>query len=405
MFSAPKTPVVILTDGHFGTSVAKLATGVLRYGQWPVVAIVDSTQAGKTAAEVVSHLADTPVANTPIIAGLADLAALEKSPGYQPPKALILGTAPIGGKFPEHWYGILKTAIETHQLHLINGMHQFLNDDPELARLAMASGTKIWDVRNPDGYYENNHAYWNISQHKARPDFVKVITMVGSDCSVGKMFTALELSSQGKARGMHTSFVATGQTGIIIHGRGVPLDRVVADYMAGLMESAVFEAVNEKTTIETESNTVARAKAESSPVTADNPLFVFVEGQGSLLHPAYSGVTMGLLHGSRPDAMILCHNPSIGTIKGGYQTPLPDLKTLIRIYEEAASWTNGVGNTSPIYPHPKVVGISLNTSAMSQTEAKAAVERAKAETGLPATDPVRFGLDGILKQLSRHSRP
>lgn len=379
MFNPTETPVVILADGYFGTSVAKLATGTLRYGKWPVVAIIDSTQAGKTVGEVISNLSNTPVANVPVIADLSEI----KTKKRQSPKAMILGTAPIGGKMPDHWHAILSEAIESYGLHLISGMHQFLNEDKTLADLAKKKKTKIWDVRNPDCY--DYSKWWLISEHKPRPIHVKVITMVGSDCSVGKMFTALELTQQARERGINAEFVATGQTGIVITGRGVPLDRVIADYMAGMMESCMFETIE--------------ANQKQHP-NADH-LWLFIEGQGSLLHPAYSGVTMGLLHGSRPDAMILCHNPSISTIKGGYQTPIPNLKTLIDIYEQAAAWTCGTGNTTPIYPHPKILGLSFNTSAQSEEEAAMSIKQATQETNLPTTDPVRFGLSNILDGLER----
>lgn len=377
MFNPTETPVVILADGYFGTSIAKLATGTLRYGRWPIVAVIDSSQAGKTVGEVIPNLSGSPVSDVPVIASLSEI----KTKKLQAPKALILGTAPIGGKMPGHWHAILAEAIESFGLHVVNGMHQFLNGDKTLSDLAKRKKTLIWDVRDPDGY--DYSKWWFISEQKPRPPQVKVITMVGSDCSVGKMFTALELTQQARDRGINAEFVATGQTGIVISGRGVPLDRVVADYMAGMMESCMFETM----------------EANRQQYPGADHLWLFVEGQGSLLHPAYSGVTMGLLHGSRPDAMVLCHNPSISTIKGGYQTPIPNLKTLIGIYEQAAGWTCGAGNTDAIYPHPRIAGLSFNTSMLSEEEAALSVREASKETGLPATDPVRFGLGELLDQL------
>ncbi len=364
-FRPKETPVVILTDGFLGQPTAKLAIGVLRFGQWPVLAVIDSGQAGKTVGEVIPFLNALPErGKTPVVASLQEVLS-------QHPKALILGTAPIGGEIPPHWREIIKQAI-TQGLHIISGMHHFLKEDAELANLASQHHVYLWDVRDPhydQKALEPNH-WWPISQQKQRPNHVKVITMVGTDCSVGKMFTALCLTEAAQKAGLNAEFVATGQTGILISGRGVPLDRVIGDYMAGYMESCVFQAIERD--------------AE----------WIFVEGQGSLAHPAYSGVTLSLVHGSRPDAMILCHEAGRTHIRGGYETPILPLPEIIQRYESATAWA------AMQYPaQAKIAGISLNCAKLSESDAQAACAIASLETGLPTTDPIRFGAERLIQVL------
>jgi uncharacterized NAD-dependent epimerase/dehydratase family protein len=205
----------------------------------------------------------------------------------------------------------------------------------------------------------------------ARPTGTTVVTMVGSDCSVGKMVTALELHSGAESKGHTSEFVATGQTGILIAGKGVPLDRLIGDFMAGTIELAVKQAIEPR-----------------------HPRWVFVEGQGSLIHPSYSGVTLGLLHGSLPDALILCHRADLKLVRGGYQVPIPPLGELVTLYETAAAWVCPPGKT-----HPKVVGLAVNTSMLSDDEAKAYLSEQSAILSLPATDPVRYGVAPLLDAL------
>lgn len=349
--SPPKTPLVILSEGCFGEQTSKTATGVIRYGAWPIVAVIDSTQAGKTVREVTGISCDAPV-----------VSALDEAMTYQP-KALLVGTAPQGGGLPEDWRHILAEALR-QGLHLISGLHVFLKDDPVLCQLAGEQNLMLWDVRDPPPEKR-------VAQHRLRPPASRVITMVGSDCSVGKMVTALELDRGARLRNRRSRFIATGQTGILIAGSGLPLDRIIGDFMAGHLEHAIFQAL------------------ESIPP----PEWLFVEGQGSLVHPGYSGVTLSLLHGSNPDALILCHNPSLRTIRG-YEVPLPSLSELVSIYEAAANWPK-----LPSEPRARVVGISLNTKDFSDMEADALLQKAQAETGLPVTDPVRVGVSPLLDAL------
>ncbi len=347
-FNPVETPLVILAEGCFGAHQSKTGLGVIRYGQWPITAVLDSQQAGKTVRQATGIAHDAPI-----------IAMLEEALNLSPkPKALLVGTAPMGGDLPSQYRDVIREAI-TKGLHIISGLHIFLNEDPELRALAQQYQVHLWDVRATTN--ENI-----ITRQLPRPSGTHVITMVGTDCSVGKMTVALELNNALQKRGEASVFVATGQTGIMITGSGVPLDRVIGDFMAGTLEQEIDDVIK-----------------------ASHPRWVIVEGQGSLLHPAYSGVTMSLLHGSAPDAMILCHNTKLKTINNFDSVPLPSLSRFVEIYESAASWIKPA----------KVVGISLNTSTLAEDDARAAIAKAQAETGLPATDPVRFGVDGLVEAL------
>lgn len=356
-------PLVILAEGCFGESQSKLALGVIRYGQWPIAAVLDSTRAGQTVGSVTGMPCPAPIVST-----------LAEAMPYSP-KALLIGTAPAGGQLPEEWRSILVDAIQ-HGLHIINGLHFFLTDEPDLFALAAQHQVRLWDVRDPEAY--GRHKFQVINYQKPRLANLRVITMVGSDCSVGKMHSALELYAAAKQSGHSASFLATGQTGILIAGRGVPLDRVIGDFMAGAMEVCLQEEMTQQ------AQTASRKEH-----------LVFVEGQGSLMHPAYSGVTLSLLHGSNPDALILCHKAGLETIRNYPHIPLPSMSTLIALYEEAARWVRPQG-----LPAAKVVGISVNTSACSEADAQAYLNRLAEETGLPVTDPVRYGVANLMQALA-----
>lgn len=361
-----ETPLVVLSDGCFGESHSKLALGVIRYGEWPITAIIDATRAGQTVRQVTGLHCDAP-----IVPSLSEALSLNASSG---PKALLIGTAPPGGTLPEPWREIIAQAI-AQGLHIINGLHFFLTEEPDLVRLAQQHGVKLWDVRDPQAY--GRHRFQVINYQKPRPNNLRVITMVGSDCAVGKMHTALELHAYSRSRGQSSRFLATGQTGILIAGRGVPLDRVIGDFMAGAIEVCLQEEM------------------ESLPPHGDETHWVFVEGQGSLLHPAYSGVTLSLLHGSNPDAMILCHKAEQTHIRNYPQVKLPPMRELIAQYEQAAAWVRPNGE-----PLARVVGIAVNSSALSEPEAQRYLNRLADETGLPVTDPVRYGVATLFEALS-----
>src|SRR3989475_648604 len=312
----------------------------IRYMPERVVGVFDRAQAGKTVPEVLGFGGALPVVGN-----------FEQGLGLGA-TAVLIGIAPMGGRLPAEWRGWLRTAIE-RGLEIWSGLHTFIGDDPELGALARERGVRIFDARRPP-------ANLPVADGLAAEVDAYVVHTVGSDCNVGKMTAQVELRNALIARGHRTRFVATGQTGIFIEGWGIAVDAVVADFIAGASEWLVLEAAKD----------------------AD---IILVEGQGSLIHPGYSGVTLGLLHGCCPDALILCHQATrdyIGDYHGREPwVKIPPLPELVEIYERAAA---------PVRP-TKVIGICLNTFDMSEAEARAAVARAAEATGLPATDPVRFG--------------
>lgn len=328
--------LVIYAPEALGKDSSKTAEGVLRYGRNPVLAVVDCKQAGKTVREVTGIPCDAPV-----LANMDEALKLK-------PNALLLGTAWSGGALPEHWRPDILKAINAG-LDIVNGLHDFLSDDPELAKAAMQSGSKLIDVRRPPEKLPVGTA-----AVCSQPAFV--VLTVGSDCSVGKMTTSLEITRVAREHNKNAAFIATGQTGIMICGSGIAIDRVIGDFMSGAVEQMVLEAAK------------------------DNE-YVFVEGQGSIVHPSFSGVTLALMHGACPQALILCHKARRTEIKGLEEQKLLPLPELISIYERMCS-----------YLRPsKVVGISFNTNGMTEKDALQAITAANELTGLPVCDPVRQG--------------
>jgi uncharacterized NAD-dependent epimerase/dehydratase family protein len=368
-----ETPLIILAEGCFGESASKLALGVLRYGSWPVVAVIDASKAGQSVRQVTGLDCDAPVVATFQQA----LHLCEADTNVLKPKALLLGTAPPGGQLPAEWLPVLREAVAA-KLHLINGLHFFLNENEALVSFAKQAGVRLWDVRDPEGYGVGK--FKTIAHRMPRPAQARIITLVGTDCSVGKMHTALELYHSARASGASAAFVATGQTGILIAGRGVPLDRVIGDFMAGAMESCIQEEI--------------RRLEMARP---GEMHWIFVEGQGSLLHPAYSGVTLALLHGSHPDALILCHKTGMTTIRHYPDIPIPSLSKVIQAYEEAAAWSR-----DQLLPKARVLGLALNTSASGEAEALKEIEQISQDTGLSVVDPVRQGAQALWEALQAH---
>jgi len=361
-----ETPLAVLADGCFGESQSKLALGIIRYGAWPITAVIDASHAGQTVRQVTGMPCDAPIVPT-----LQEALATK-------PKALLIGTAPPGGLLPDEWRDVIAQAIR-QGLHIINGLHFFLTEETDLVMLAQEHGVKLWDVRDPEAF--GRHKFQVINHQKLRPKNLRVITMVGSDCSVGKMHTSLELHAHSLKHGQSSRFLATGQTGILIAGRGVPLDRVIGDFMAGAIEVCLQEEIE-------------HLRSGSENQNGHNTHWIFVEGQGSLLHPAYSGVTLSLMHGSNPDAMILCIKAEQESIRNYPQVKIPPMKELVRHYEQAAAWVRPEGETPA-----RIVGIAVNSSAMSEPEAQRYLNRLADETGLPVTDPVRYGVESLFQAL------
>lgn len=343
--------IAILAEGSFEWHRAKTAIGVIRYGTDTVVAVIDSTKAGQNVAQALSADLGRDI---PIVRDINE--ALE----YQP-DALLLGITPRGGLLPIEYRWQLLTAIKAG-LDIINGLHVFLSDDEELQTAATEHKVTIWDVRRP----QNKKRIATFTPHRSGSH---TVLFVGSDCGTGKMSAALELNQEALKRGLNSGFIATGQTGIMISGNGLPADAIISDFIVGLMEEIVLDFTNRHD-------------------------WVFVEGQGSLNHPAYSPVTLGLIHGSMPDAMIFCHKVGAMTVSGYEQCPLPPLKRLIELNEEAVSWLRPDRSS-------KVVGLTLITNHLSEQEARDAVTRIEDEIGLPTTDVIRFGagrlMDALLK--------
>ena len=336
---------LILADGQFGPMSSKTANSCIRYLPERVVGVFDRTQAGKTAQEVLGFGGAIPV-----VGDFAQGLALGGEEGGGA-TAVLIGIAPMGGRLPDEWRDWLRQAIE-RKLEIWSGLHTFISDDPELGGLARRLGVRILDARKPP-------AHLPIADGRAADVNAYVVHAVGSDCNVGKMTAMLEVRNALVRGGHRARFVATGQTGIFIEGWGTAVDAVVADFIAGAAEDLVLTAARD----------------------AD---IVLVEGQGSLIHPGYSGVTLGLLHGSMPRGLILCHQASreyIGDYHGREPwVRIPPLTDLIRLYEDAAR---------PVFP-TRVLGICLNTYDLDDAAARRAVAGAARETGLPAADPVRF---------------
>ena len=352
--SAPR--FLIVADGDFGPMTSKTANSVIRYLPERTVGVLDRNQAGRTAEDVLGFGGAIPVVGS-MTEGLA-----------LGPTAVLIGIAPIGGRMPGEWREWLAQALDGG-CDLWSGLHTFLGDDPLLAERARARGRKIFDLRRPP-------ADLPVASGLAKAVEPLVVLTVGTDCNVGKMTAQLQLVRRLNERGLRARFVATGQTGIMIEGWGIAVDAVVADFIAGAAEWLVLEGSRH----------------------AD---VVMVEGQGSINHPGYSGVTLGLLHGACPDALILCHQTSrkyIGDYREAAWLRIPPLTEYVRWYESIASAV-----------HPtRVIGISLNTYDMSDLEARRACDQAAEETGLPATDPVRFDsaplVDAIADERNRYLR-
>jgi uncharacterized NAD-dependent epimerase/dehydratase family protein len=335
---------LILADGDFSPMTSKTANSVIRYMPERVVGVVDHVAAGGTVEDVLGF-----GGTIPVVPDMASGLALG-------PDAIMIGIAPMGGRLPEQWHAWLVSALDAG-CDIWSGLHTFLGDDPILAERARVNRCEIRDVRKAPEQLP-------VAEGFARLLEPLVMLTVGTDCNVGKMTCQLQLTRQLNDRGVRTRFVPTGQTGIFIEGWGIAVDAVVADFIAGAAEKITMEGARD----------------------AD---VVLVEGQGSLNHPGYSGVTLGLLHGSCPNALILCHQASrthLSEYRGKPWLRMPPLSEYIRMYEMAGS---------AVWP-TRVIGICLNTYDMTDDQARAACAAAISETGLPCTDPVRFPADPAL---------
>ena len=340
---------LILADGLFGPEESKTANACIRYTPERVVGIIDTSKAGSTAQQVLGFGGDIPVVGT-LEAGLA-----------LGPNALVIGIAPAGGQLPDTWIQLLAGAIE-NGLEIWSGLHTFISDVPQLAALARKHGVTIHDLRRPP-------ANLTVANGRVRDIAATVVLTVGTDCNIGKMTTQLQLLGDLRARGIRTNFAATGQTGILVEGRGIGVDAVIADFIAGAAERLVLEC-------------------------AEDADLVLVEGQGSIIHPSYSGVTYGLLHGSLPHALVLCAQPSRTAINRCEWVKIPPLLDFIRLSEAV---------TAPLRVAP-VIGISLNTYDLDEDTARRTIDTVRSETGLPTTDTVRFDAEPLVDAIATYHR-
>jgi uncharacterized NAD-dependent epimerase/dehydratase family protein len=322
-------------DPHYG----KTLRGVLRYRHESVVAILDTKRA------------DEAMDGVPIVSRVDD--ALR----FRPNTALV-GVVTQGGRFPADWRALLRECV-SKGLDLENGLHVRLRDDPELVELAREHGVALRDLREPPPDLST------ATGANLDVDATIVLT-VGSDCAIGKMTATCELDLEARRRGLRSVFVPTGQTGIAIAGWGIAVDAVVSDFLAGAAEQLVVEGGRRGD-------------------------LLWVEGQGAILHPIYSGVALGLMHGSAPHLYVLCHEVGRETVEGdATHSPIPSLRQLVELHERMSLRLRPA----------KVACIALNTAFVPEAEAREAIEAAERETGLPADDPVRFGaaklLDSVL---------
>jgi D-glutamate N-acetyltransferase len=331
--NTPKRRYAIFSEGWFASRHAKTAHGLLRYGGDEVVAVVDSTLAGKRVLDVMPEARH----DAPIVASVEE--ALASSP-----TSVLVGLAPAGGKLPPLWTASLER-MAAAGVEIVSGLHQRLA--PEFP------GKRVWDVREPP----KDIPLFSGEAFEVQP---KVALTVGTANAIGKMTATLEVQRAAEEAGIGAEFVATGQTGIIIAGWGICVDAVVSDFVAGASEQLVLEAARRE------------------------PDLILVEGQGSLGHPAYSGVTLGLLHGSCPDCLILCADASREDILPG--VPRPEPSHIARLYEEVAAL---------VKPAP-VVAVSLNTGGLDASDAEEFVAAVRDSTGLPALDPFRESATPIL---------
>ena len=326
---------LIFSEGQFGTPASKTGNSVIRYAGAHVAAVLDSKLAGKTVQDVLGY-----GGNIPVVASIDE--------GVQRgADALMVGVAVAGGGLPPDARTAITTSIE-RGLAIWNGLHAFVADDPELGPLARKHKVDVHDVRRPPDDLP-------VGAGRVRDLEQTVVLAVGSDANIGKMTVMLQLRDALRTRGVRAAFAPTGQTGIFIDGWGICVDAVVADFIAGAAEALTIQA------------------AKDSDI-------VLVEGQGSILHPGYSGVSLGLLHGSLPHALIACHQPTRKTFRHNAWLPIPPITDVIALHEAIAN---------PLRP-VKTIGVSLNTVEMTDRDARAEIDRVAEETGLPTTDPVRF---------------
>jgi uncharacterized NAD-dependent epimerase/dehydratase family protein len=331
--------VILLHDAIDRPEDGKTGLALLQYAENPIAAVIDRKFAGKSFREA---------ANRPDLPDVPIVASMEEALAFGP-AAVAIGLAPLGGQLTEFLWGEIETALAAG-VDVINGLHADIAGDPRVSE-AMKSGAQVWNVRRePKGLKSGSGAATKLTAER--------ILFVGTDMAVGKMTAGLELHRYTRAQGKSSHFVATGQTGIMITGAGIPLDAIRIDYASGSVEAEMLKANPD----------------------AD---VIWVEGQGSLLNPA-STATLPLMRGAQPTAMILVHRAAMKTLADFPHIPIPPLDEVVALNETMASACGNFGA-------PKVVGIALNCWGLDDGQAQAAVDAAQALTNLPVTDVMRFG--------------
>ncbi len=331
--------LVLLTQGHARTLRAKTAVSLLRYHPEQVVAVLDNEEAGQTAGALFGVGGGIPVVDS-----------LDRIKGAD---TLLVGIATSGGFLPEPMRAIILDAI-ARGMNVEAGLHTFLCDDPEIRQAAVQAGVTLNDVRKNDEH--------DVAQRKDINDTCLRIHTVGHDCSVGKMIVSIELAQALRKAGRDTKFVATGQTGIMIEGSGIPIDCVVADFINGAVEKLVLQNQHHQ--------------------------IMVIEGQGSLVQPRYSSVTLGLLHGCVPHGLIMCYEMGRTQVYGMEHLTIPPLKDIIELYEYSADHH---------YPC-KVIGIAMNTKGITDDAAiESERRRLRDQFGLPICDVIRHGPDELVQ--------
>lgn len=342
----PNRKMVLLTDGYSNPVTAKTASCLLRFCPSEVLAVLDRQTTVGTAEELLGIGATIPVVK-----------ALSEVPQAQ---SLVIGIAPPGGKIPKTWRPLVLDAIH-RGMTIYSGLHDYLTDDAEFVEHALRHHATLIDIRRNQEREVANHKGLN-------PSCLRVHT-VGQDCGVGKMLVAVELTRALQKSGMSTKFIATGQTGILVEGDGCPVDSVVSDFVSGSVEKMILEHQHHDV--------------------------VVVEGQGSLVHPRYSAVTLGILHGCVPHAMVLCYEAGRENYNGLEHLALPGLKPLRAIYESMASFSQPA----------KVIAVAMNSRRLSPQQAENERDRVREELGLPVCDVVRHGADELVQAVQNFNLP
>jgi uncharacterized NAD-dependent epimerase/dehydratase family protein len=335
--------MLLLTAGYSNPRTAKTASGLLRYCPDECVGVYDPSLAGK------------PV--EPYLGSGAGFHFVDSLDSVPEANMLVIGIAPPGGKVPAEWKPVLLQAID-RGMDLLSGLHDFLCDDPELVLAAKAKGTRLIDIRKND--------FRDIARRQGLRDDCYRLHTVGQDCSLGKMVVSLEVARGLTRRGRDAQFVATGQTGIMVAGSGLPLDSIVADFVNGAAERLVLDHQHHD--------------------------IVVVEGQGSLVHPSYSGVTLGLLHGCMPHALIFCFEAGRTVVGGLEAVTLPPLKKISELFEVMGS----------IYQPCKTIAVAMNGSKVSPDAARDIARQVEVEFQLPVVDVFRDGPNRLLDAVESH---